>query len=185
MNYDEIMSSANELVEKVKEAYDNGDIASANQNWNKIFDLIVPEGAPDMEERYSVLNEVMENFSDQEVYDITNYGKTMSLAREFGNNERYDDELVYEDNSIKVSETGRDYDFVAIIENKTDEEIVVIVDGDHEFARIEPGDWVGLTNSEYDEFNEWLSLDSIEVKTADELEEERDYRGGRDDDYDR
>jgi uncharacterized protein (TIGR02145 family) len=126
----------------------------------------------------------MENFSDQEVYDITNYGKAMSLAREISNDERSDDDLVYEDDMIKITETGRDYDFVATIENKTDEEIIVIVDGDYEFARIEPDDWVGLTNTEYDELNEWLSLDSMEVKTADELKEERGY--DRDDyDYDR
>ncbi len=181
-NYDELMSSANELVDKVKEAYDNGDMASANQNWNKIFDLIVPEGADNMEERYSFLNEVMENFNDQEVYDITNYGKEQSYARV--ENELTNDELIYEDDMIKITETGRDYDFVATIENKTDEEIIVIVDGDYEFARIEPDDWVGLTNTEYDELNEWLSLDSMEVKTADELKEERGY--DRDDyDYDR
>ncbi len=80
-------------------------------------------------------------------------------------------EVAYEDDRIKISETGRDYDTVAIIENKTDEEIVLFVDGDYEFARIDAGDYIGLTNDRYDELSEFLSYDSVEVKTADEMEQ--------------
>ena len=63
---------------------------------------------------------------------------------------------IYENESIKVSETGRNYDFVAVIENKTDKDIIMQMD--EEIAAenaIEPSfeikanDYVGLFNFEY------------------------------------
>lgn len=79
--------------------------------------------------------------------------------------------IEYEDERIKISETGRDYDFVAKIENKTDETITIYVDGDYEVAKIDAGDWVGLFNNEYDNIKDCLG--SLEVKTASELEQEK------------
>lgn len=66
-------------------------------------------------------------------------------------------QTIFENEFIKVSETGRDYDFVAIIENKTDKPITMTVDEeiaeencitDHIY--IPANDWVGLCNLEYE-----------------------------------
>lgn len=64
---------------------------------------------------------------------------------------------IFENEFIKVSETGRDYDFVAVIENKTDKPITMVMD--KEIAdenciidqfNIPSNDWIGLTNWEFD-----------------------------------
>lgn len=66
---------------------------------------------------------------------------------------------IFENDKIKVSETGRDYDFIAVIENKTDKEIKIVFDDDemeiYNFL-IEPNDWVGfLADDEgYEQFEE-------------------------------
>lgn len=35
---------------------------------------------------------------------------------------------IFENDIVKISETGRNYDFIAVVENKLDEEIQVIFD---------------------------------------------------------
>lgn len=60
---------------------------------------------------------------------------------------------VYENEVIKISETGRNYDFVAIIENKTDKKVEIIFDKEemqeYNFP-INPNDWIGvLASGEY------------------------------------
>lgn len=64
---------------------------------------------------------------------------------------------VFENEFVKISETGRDYDFVAVIENKTDEPVIMVMDEDialenaiEETFLIPANDWVGLCNWEYD-----------------------------------
>ena len=45
--------------------------------------------------------------------------------------------VVYEDNDIKVSETGRDYDFIAVVEEKASGQWVGILANDEGYAELE------------------------------------------------
>lgn len=66
---------------------------------------------------------------------------------------------IFENDKIKISETGRDYDFIAVIENKTDKKIKIVFDDDemeiYNFL-IEANNWIGfLANDEgYEQFEE-------------------------------
>ena len=53
---------------------------------------------------------------------------------------------VFENEVIKVSRTGRDYDFIAVVENKTDKKVQIVFDNELEFYNFSLGanDWVGL-----------------------------------------
>ena len=52
---------------------------------------------------------------------------------------------VFENDLVKISRTGRDYDFVGTIENKTDKEIQITFDNEEiESFSIEPDEWVGI-----------------------------------------
>ena len=54
---------------------------------------------------------------------------------------------VFENDVIKVSRTRRDYDFIAVVENKTNKEVKIIFDDDEmEYQNFSIGanDWVGL-----------------------------------------
>lgn len=154
-------------IDIAADSYEAADIEDCiRENISDLCDLI-----EDSDEYHAAIDKYDRMFSNamanREAVHDDNFDRYDSDERE--NNSR---EVAYEDDKIKITETGRDYDAVAIIENKTDEEIVLFVDGDFEFARIDAGDYVGLTNSEYDELNEFLSYDSVEVKTADEMEQE-------------
>lgn len=61
-------------------------------------------------------------------------------------------EVVFENDFIKMSKTGRDYDFMGVIENKTNDNIIVKVGDECESYDIEiqANDWVGLLNNEVD-----------------------------------
>lgn len=66
---------------------------------------------------------------------------------------------IFENDLIKVSATGRDYDFIAIIDNKTDGQICVHYDkpgynDNYEPILIAPNDWVGLLADE--EGRDWV-----------------------------
>lgn len=66
---------------------------------------------------------------------------------------------IFENDLIKVSTTGHDYDFIAIIENKTDKRICVHYDepgynDNYDPILIAPNDWVGLLAD--DEGRDWL-----------------------------
>ena len=55
--------------------------------------------------------------------------------------------VVFENDIIKVSETGRNYDFIAVLENKLDEKIQVIFDDEdfeYETMTIDGNDWCGI-----------------------------------------
>ena len=55
--------------------------------------------------------------------------------------------VIFENDIVKVSETGRDYDFIAVVENKLDEEIQVIFDDEDlepETMTIDGNDWCGI-----------------------------------------
>lgn len=55
---------------------------------------------------------------------------------------------LFENEKVKVSETGRDYDFIATIENKTQDDILITFpDTDDFFGEdfiIPANDWVGI-----------------------------------------
>ena len=61
---------------------------------------------------------------------------------------------IYEDKNIIVRETGRDFDFIATVENKTDEVIAILPDDNSDYETlfeafdIQPLDWVGLLADE-------------------------------------
>ena len=55
--------------------------------------------------------------------------------------------VIFENDIVKVSETGRDYDIIAVVENKLDEEIQVIFDDEDlesETITIDGNDWCGI-----------------------------------------
>lgn len=65
---------------------------------------------------------------------------------------------IFENEFIRVSETGRDYDFVATIENKTNKALSLVFHDLEEAEEnaiteqynIPANDWIGLTNWEYE-----------------------------------
>ena len=66
---------------------------------------------------------------------------------------------IFENDLIKVSTTGRDYDFIAIIDNKTDGQICIHYDepgynDNYEPILVAPNDWIGLLAD--DEGRDWL-----------------------------
>lgn len=66
---------------------------------------------------------------------------------------------IFENDLIKVSTTGRDYDFIAIIDNKTDGQICVHYDepgynDNYNPILVAPNDWIGLLAD--DEGRDWL-----------------------------
>lgn len=81
---------------------------------------------------------------------------------------------IFENDLIKVSTTGRDYDFIAIIDNKTDGQICVHYDepgynDNYDPILIQPNSWVGVENN--DEGRDWIKAienDQIYVVTDDD-----------------
>lgn len=66
---------------------------------------------------------------------------------------------IFENDFIKVSTTERDYDFIAVIENKTNQKICVHYDepgynDNYDPILIAPNDWVGLLADE--EGRDWV-----------------------------
>ena len=54
------------------------------------------------------------------------------------------EKLIKSDN-FEVSITGRNYDFIAVIENNSDEKLKIVFDNDEDYyLEIEPNDWLGL-----------------------------------------
>lgn len=66
---------------------------------------------------------------------------------------------IFENEFIKVNTTGKDYDFIAVIENKKNEQICVHYDepgynDNYDSILIAPNDWVGLLANEED--RDWV-----------------------------
>lgn len=71
---------------------------------------------------------------------------------------------IFENEVVKVSRTDRDYDFIAVIENKTDKEVqITFFDDEIENIVVEPNDWVGLLANEAD----YLILDELKAERFD------------------
>ena len=85
---------------------------------------------------------------------------------------------IFENDLIKVSATGHDYDFIAVVENKTNEQICVHYDepgynDNYDPILIAPNDWIGLLAD--DEGRDWLKAienNQIYILTDDD---ETDY----------
>ena len=77
---------------------------------------------------------------------------------------------IFENDSIKVSTTGNDYDFIAVVENKTNEQICVHYDepgynDNYDPILIEPNNWVGLLADE--EGRDWIkAIESNQIYIA-------------------
>ena len=55
--------------------------------------------------------------------------------------------IIYEDDEITIETTGKNYDFICTVENKSNDTIVIVFTGECEYLeafKINPGDWVGL-----------------------------------------
>ena len=54
-------------------------------------------------------------------------------------------EALIKNDNFEVSITGRNYDFIAIIENNSDEKLKIVFDNDEDYyLEIKPNDWLGL-----------------------------------------
>lgn len=81
---------------------------------------------------------------------------------------------IFENDFIKVSTTGQDYDFIAVIENKMDKQICVHHDepgynDNYDPILIAPNDWIGLLADEED--RDWVKAiehNQIYVATDDD-----------------
>lgn len=69
---------------------------------------------------------------------------------------------VFENDVIKVSRTERDYDFIAVVENKTDKEIQIVFDNELEYCNfsVDANDWVGLLAND----DGYTSLEELEAE---------------------
>ena len=83
---------------------------------------------------------------------------------------------IFENDLIKVSTTGHDYDFIAVVENKTNEQICVHYDepgynDNYDPILIAPNDWIGLLAD--DEGRDWVKAienNQIYIVTDDEID---------------
>lgn len=89
---------------------------------------------------------------------------------------------IFENEFIKVSTTDKDYDFIAVIENKTNEQICIhynepCCNDNYEPILIAPNDWVGLlANEEGRDWVEAFKHNQIYVVTnSDEIDYEEEY----------
>ena len=82
---------------------------------------------------------------------------------------------IFENDLIKVSTTGHDYDFIAVILNKTSNKICVHYDepgynDNYDPILIQPNDWIGLLAD--DEGRDWVKAienNQIYVVTNEEV----------------
>lgn len=81
---------------------------------------------------------------------------------------------IFENDFIKVSTTDRDYDFIAVIENKTNQKICVHYDApgyndNYDPILIQPNSWVGLSADDEDcDWIEAIKSNQIYVATNDD-----------------
>ena len=81
---------------------------------------------------------------------------------------------IFENDFVKISTTGKDYDFIAVIENKTNEQICIHYDepgynDSYDPILIAPNDWIGLlANEEGRDWVEAFENNQIYVVTNDD-----------------
>ena len=75
----------NNLVKKCKEAYRSNNLDLAGKYWAEIYEKYAPSIKEDEKtryEKYEKLNKLMSDFTDEEVYDITDYLKEQEYKKE-------------------------------------------------------------------------------------------------------
>lgn len=79
---------------------------------------------------------------------------------------------IFENEFIKVSTADKYYDFIAVIENKTNEQICIHYNDSYDPILIAPNDWVGLlANEEGRDWGEAFKNNQIYVATnSDEID---------------
>lgn len=68
-----------DLIQKCKQAIRDNDLESASKYWQKIFEVYAPDLKEDeeiREQKAAKLFELMGNFTDAEVYKVTDYLKS-------------------------------------------------------------------------------------------------------------
>lgn len=81
---------------------------------------------------------------------------------------------IFENDLIKVSTTGHDYDFIAVVENKTDKQICVHYDepgynDNYDPILVAPNSWVGIeANDEGYDWIEAIKQNQIYIATDDD-----------------
>lgn len=83
---DKVGAKAQELVDLCKKAYAEKDLESAYKYWSEIYDLFLPTDEKEYNalsseerfERFKMQQKYMDQFSDEEVYAITDYGKAQA-----------------------------------------------------------------------------------------------------------
>ena len=69
--------------------------------------------------------------------------------------------IIYEDDEITIETTGKNYDFICTVENKSNDTIVIVFTWEYEYLeafKINPGDWAGLLADD----EGYLSLEAFE-----------------------
>ena len=57
--------------------------------------------------------------------------------------------VIFENDKIKITTTGRDYDFIATVSNLTNYPIIItFIDNDFEPITVAPSDWLGLLSDD-------------------------------------
>ena len=76
------------LVDKCKKAYKEKDLTSAYEFWGKIYDILDErlnkfdiENDEERNKCYQEFNKYMKQFTDDEVYTITDYGKQQAYRK--------------------------------------------------------------------------------------------------------
>ena len=85
---------------------------------------------------------------------------------------------LFENSEVKIKATGRDYDFIATVENKTDHPVVVApsenVEIEEQFTPfiVEPGDWTGV-QADYEGgcFMKAVDTNSIDIAGPERFED--------------
>lgn len=80
---DDIEAQAQNIVNGCKEAYANNDLETAYDLWSQLYDLFIPESEEEFRalsdeertHRFVTQQKFMDQFTDEEVYAITDYGK--------------------------------------------------------------------------------------------------------------
>ena len=78
--------------------------------------------------------------------------------------------ILYQDNNIEIYLTGRDYDFIAVVDNFSEKEIKIKIKDDNveyifEDFTVKPCDWVGiLADNEGYSFVEAVEQNNLEVE---------------------
>ena len=79
------LDPAYKIVDECKDAYANGNMSLAYEKWSELHSFLIPEGianaSTDFQNKmYDFYSDCMNKFSDEEVYNITDYGKAHSYS---------------------------------------------------------------------------------------------------------